>query len=126
MTWCKVQDARTVLVSGKRTASRHVLVHAAFLFLRMTACAPVRHVRHVCLRVRMVCARTFILLSFADLVLLFCAWFLLNRDIVLPYADLVLFCIKSLDPKKYEDLTALKQAPALHFAEELAKRQIPW
>ncbi|GFH09472.1 pyruvate formate-lyase activating enzyme [Haematococcus lacustris] len=49
-----------------------------------------------------------------------------NWDVVLPHTDYVLFCIKHLDSRKYEELTGLRQAPALAFARELAERRIPW
>ncbi|KAL6746426.1 pyruvate formate-lyase activating enzyme [Haematococcus lacustris] len=49
-----------------------------------------------------------------------------NWDVVLPHTDYVLFCIKHLDSRKYEELTGLRQAPALAFARELAERHIPW
>ncbi|GLI60123.1 hypothetical protein VaNZ11_002163 [Volvox africanus] len=49
-----------------------------------------------------------------------------NWDVVLPHTDLVLFCIKHMDPLKYESLTGLKQKGALRFADELAERKIPF
>ncbi|KXZ53113.1 hypothetical protein GPECTOR_7g1003 [Gonium pectorale] len=49
-----------------------------------------------------------------------------NWDVVLPHTDLVLFCIKHMDPLKYEALTGLKQRGALKFAEQMAERKIPF
>lgn len=49
-----------------------------------------------------------------------------NWDIVLPHTDMVLFCIKHLDPDKYQRLTGIKQTGALKFARELANRNIPY
>ncbi|KAI8468705.1 MAG: pyruvate formate-lyase activating enzyme [Monoraphidium minutum] len=49
-----------------------------------------------------------------------------NWDAVLPHTDSVLFCIKSLDPEKYQGLTGLKQIGALRFARELTERAIPF
>lgn len=49
-----------------------------------------------------------------------------NWDLVLPHTDLVLFCIKHIDPIKYESLTGLNQKGALRFADELARRNIPF
>lgn len=49
-----------------------------------------------------------------------------NWDIVLPHTDLVLFCIKHLDPEKYRQLTGLCQSGALKFAAELKARHIPY
>ncbi|KAG2495282.1 hypothetical protein HYH03_006555 [Edaphochlamys debaryana] len=49
-----------------------------------------------------------------------------NWDVVLPHTDLVLFCIKHIDPLKYEALTGMKQKGALKFADELAERNIPF
>lgn len=51
---------------------------------------------------------------------------LLRRDKVLPYTDMVLFCIKHLDPDKYTSLTGLRQLGALKFAAELKQRNIPF
>eukprot|EP00878_Enallax_costatus_P035008 GHUV01038967.1.p1 GENE.GHUV01038967.1~~GHUV01038967.1.p1 ORF type:complete len:141 (+),score=30.73 GHUV01038967.1:302-724(+) len=51
---------------------------------------------------------------------------LLLRDTVLPHTDMVLFCIKHLDPAKYTSLTGLRQAGALKFAAELQQRNIPF
>lgn len=47
-------------------------------------------------------------------------------DKVLPVTDMVLFCIKSLDPQRYTDLTGLKQQGALRFAAELKAQGIPF
>ncbi|KAG2495280.1 hypothetical protein HYH03_006553 [Edaphochlamys debaryana] len=49
-----------------------------------------------------------------------------NWDVVLPHTDLVLFCIKHIDPLKYEALTGMKQETAFRFADELAERNIPF
>lgn len=49
-----------------------------------------------------------------------------NWDVVLPHTDGVLFCIKSLNPNKYHEMTGLKQLGALRFAAELADRNIPF
>eukprot|EP00878_Enallax_costatus_P008745 GHUV01009141.1.p1 GENE.GHUV01009141.1~~GHUV01009141.1.p1 ORF type:complete len:297 (+),score=66.30 GHUV01009141.1:972-1862(+) len=49
-----------------------------------------------------------------------------NWDTVLPHTDMVLFCIKHLDPAKYTSLTGLRQAGALKFAAELQQRNIPF
>jgi pyruvate formate lyase activating enzyme len=49
-----------------------------------------------------------------------------NWDIVLPHTDMVLFCIKHLDPDKYQKLTGIKQTGALKFAAELESRGIPY
>jgi pyruvate formate lyase activating enzyme len=49
-----------------------------------------------------------------------------NWDVVLPHTDLVLFCIKHIDPIKYEALSGLKQRGAMRFAEELAVRNLPY
>lgn len=46
-------------------------------------------------------------------------------DTVLPHTDMVLFCIKHLNPEKYAGLTGLRQIGALRFAEELKARGIP-
>lgn len=45
---------------------------------------------------------------------------------MLPVTDMVLFCIKSLDPQRYTDLTGLKQQGALRFAAELKAQGIPF
>lgn len=47
-------------------------------------------------------------------------------DKVLPYTDMVLFCIKHLDPIKYEQITGMKQKGALKFADELKANSIPF
>lgn len=47
-------------------------------------------------------------------------------DVVLPHTDMVLFCLKHLDPKKYEQLTGMKQSQAILFTEELTRRKIPF
>jgi pyruvate formate lyase activating enzyme len=39
---------------------------------------------------------------------------------------MVLFCIKSLDPQRYTDLTGLKQQGALRFAAELKAQGVPF
>lgn len=49
-----------------------------------------------------------------------------NWDKVLPHTDMVLFCIKHLDPARYTALTGLHQAGALKFAAELRARAIPF
>lgn len=49
-----------------------------------------------------------------------------NWDIVLPHADIVMFCIKHMDPVKYHALTGLKLEVALNFAKELKQRKIPF
>nr|CAF04130.1 pyruvate formate-lyase activating enzyme [Chlamydomonas reinhardtii] len=49
-----------------------------------------------------------------------------NWDVVLPHTDLVLFCIKHIDPIKYEALTGMKQRGASGFADQLAERKIPF
>lgn len=49
-----------------------------------------------------------------------------NWDVVLPHTDGVLFCIKALDPEKYQGMTGLKQIGALRFARELGERGIPF
>lgn len=49
-----------------------------------------------------------------------------NWDKVLPYTDMVLFCIKHLDPVKYTQMTGLQQRGALKFAAELNEREIPF
>lgn len=46
-------------------------------------------------------------------------------DTVLPHTDMVLFCIKHLNPEKYAGLTGLRQIGALRFAAELKARGIP-
>lgn len=46
-------------------------------------------------------------------------------DVVLPHTDMVLFCIKHLNPEKYAGLTGLRQIGALRFAAELKERGIP-
>jgi pyruvate formate lyase activating enzyme len=47
-------------------------------------------------------------------------------DKVLPHTDMVLFCIKHLDPDKYQKLTSLPQLGALRFAAELKQQGIPF
>lgn len=47
-------------------------------------------------------------------------------DVVLPHTDLVLLCIKHLDPVMYEKISGLKQHGAMKFANELAERKIPY
>jgi len=49
-----------------------------------------------------------------------------NWDKVLPHTDMVLFCIKALDPAMYTQLTGLQQRGALKFAEELKHEGIPF
>jgi pyruvate formate lyase activating enzyme len=49
-----------------------------------------------------------------------------NWNKVLPHTDLVLFCVKHLDPAKYYGLTGLHQPGALAFAKELKDRNIPF
>eukprot|EP00878_Enallax_costatus_P004356 GHUV01004592.1.p1 GENE.GHUV01004592.1~~GHUV01004592.1.p1 ORF type:complete len:240 (+),score=35.22 GHUV01004592.1:531-1250(+) len=49
-----------------------------------------------------------------------------NWDKVLPHTDMVLFCIKHLDPEKYTGLTGLRQLGALKFAEELKTQRVPF
>jgi pyruvate formate lyase activating enzyme len=45
-------------------------------------------------------------------------------DTVLPHTDMVLFCVKHLDPGKYHDITGLQQQHAMAFAEQLKQRRI--
>lgn len=47
-------------------------------------------------------------------------------DHVLPHTDMVLFCIKHLNPEKYAGLTGLRQVGALRFAAELKAHGIPF
>lgn len=47
-------------------------------------------------------------------------------DHVLPHTDMVLFCIKHLDPMQYEHITGLHQSGSLAFAAELKERHIPF
>eukprot|EP00882_Tetradesmus_deserticola_P007370 GHRQ01007764.1.p2 GENE.GHRQ01007764.1~~GHRQ01007764.1.p2 ORF type:complete len:162 (+),score=67.17 GHRQ01007764.1:363-848(+) len=46
-------------------------------------------------------------------------------DKVLPHTDIALFCIKHLDPSKYQGLSGLRQLGALRFAAELKAHGIP-
>lgn len=47
-------------------------------------------------------------------------------DHVLPHTDMVLFCIKHINPEKYAGLTGLRQVGALRFAAELKEQGIPF
>eukprot|EP01026_Neomeris_dumetosa_P066932 TRINITY_DN6505_c0_g1_i3.p1 TRINITY_DN6505_c0_g1~~TRINITY_DN6505_c0_g1_i3.p1 ORF type:complete len:325 (-),score=26.93 TRINITY_DN6505_c0_g1_i3:881-1789(-) len=47
-------------------------------------------------------------------------------DVVLPHTDLVLFCIKHIDPNRYFDITGHKINGALKFVQELNRRKIPY
>eukprot|EP00775_Hariotina_reticulata_P009835 gene9835-9994_t len=49
-----------------------------------------------------------------------------NWDKVLPHTDLVLFCIKHIDPVKYHKLTGMSQVAPLLFTAELQQRGIPY
>ncbi|KAF8073189.1 rpa1 [Scenedesmus sp. PABB004] len=49
-----------------------------------------------------------------------------NWDKVLPHTDMVLFCVKHLDPARYTSLTGLRQLGALRFADELRAAAIPF
>jgi pyruvate formate lyase activating enzyme len=49
-----------------------------------------------------------------------------NWDVVLPYTDMALFCVKSLDSRKYTLLTGLRQRGALRFADELLAKRVPF
>ncbi len=48
------------------------------------------------------------------------------RDLVLPYTDLVLWCIKHLDPVKYQAISGLPQKGAMLFGEQLKDRKVPF
>jgi len=45
---------------------------------------------------------------------------------VLPHTDMVLFCIKHLDPDKYRALTGMPQTAPMAFAYELRRRNTPF
>ncbi len=45
---------------------------------------------------------------------------------MLPHTDLVLMCVKHIDPDKYRALCGLNQKGAMNFAEQLAARQVPF
>lgn len=46
-------------------------------------------------------------------------------DVVLPHTDLVLFCVKHMDPQKYLQLTGHPQGGMIKFARELSDRNLP-
>jgi pyruvate formate lyase activating enzyme len=49
-----------------------------------------------------------------------------NWDIVLPHTDMVLLCVKHMDPERYRQITGLNQAGVLKFINEIREREIPF
>jgi pyruvate formate lyase activating enzyme len=49
-----------------------------------------------------------------------------NWEIVLPFTDYVLFCMKHPDPDKYKELTGISQKHAIEFLSKLEEYKIPF
>jgi pyruvate formate lyase activating enzyme len=49
-----------------------------------------------------------------------------NWHMILPHTDMVLFCLKSIDPIKYQKFTGMPQSTALKFLDTLEDYKIPY